>query len=136
MARTDYFEPSVVHQSHERSAAVALARVLAARLVSRAYHVLRDQPACVVRLGAIFVVDDRHVHLPQMARRHAVLVQRAPAGRLSHRVRVRVVCGNRAVPRVTYRLFIIPVSYPNVYGTRTSDHFDHSLSLPPQYAKR
>lgn len=90
--RTYDLEPFVVHESHQRSAAVALTRVFAAHLVTRANHVLRDQVTRVIGLGALLVVDDRHVHLSQMTRRTSVLVQRTPTGRLRHAVAVRVVC--------------------------------------------
>lgn len=90
--RTDDLEPFVFHESHQRSTAIALTRVLAAHLVPRANHVLRDQVAGVVGLGALLVVHYRHVHLPQVTRRTSVLVQRTPTGGLSHAVTVRVVC--------------------------------------------
>lgn len=79
-------------QPHERSAAVALTRVLATRLVARTQHVVRDQVGRVIGLSAVHVVHDRHVHLLQDTRRLAILVQRAPSGRLAHVVHVRVVC--------------------------------------------
>jgi len=90
--RTDDLEPFVVHESHQRSAAVALARVLAAHFVPRANHVVRDQIARVIGFGALFVVNDRHVHLSQVTRRTSVLIQRTPTRRLSYTVAVFVVC--------------------------------------------
>lgn len=97
-AITNDLEPLVAvasaagHEPHERAAAVALAAVLAARLVPRAHHVLRDQAAHVTGVRALGVPDDRHVDVPEHARRSTVLVQRAPAGRLSHAALVRVGC--------------------------------------------
>lgn len=93
--RTDDLEPFVVHEPHKRSTAVALTTVLITCLVARANHVLRDQAVRVVGLGTAFIVDDRHVHVPQVARRLAVLVQRTPAGRLSQVVHVTVICSKR-----------------------------------------
>jgi len=90
--RTDDLEPFVFHESHQRSTAITLTRVLSTHFVPRANHVIRDEVACVVGLGALLVVDDRHVHLSQVTRRTSVLVQRTPTGSLSHAVTVRVVC--------------------------------------------
>jgi len=89
--RTDDLEPFVLHESHQRSTAITLTRVLSTHLVTSANHVIRYQVSGVVGLGALLVVDYRHVHLPQVARRTSVLVQRTPTGRLSHAVAVRVV---------------------------------------------
>lgn len=103
---TDDFVPIARHQPHERSAAVALTGVFAARLVSCANHILRDQTARVVGLDAVLVADDRYVHVPQVARSLAVLVQRTPTGRFCHAVLVRVICtGTRP-----YRYYNIAVN--------------------------
>lgn len=68
-----------VHENGKSSGFVYLARVLFAVRISGANHIGRDAFLVVLRLPAVVVAHDRHVHLVQHLRRRTALFLRAPA---------------------------------------------------------